>query len=155
MNAAVPFEHQGLRVVALGDRIKALLEPLEGVCRYREQRGDDSASFDVTPRNKEALAFKIAFAPGGIDLACAAFAIRELALDESETAMAIVAAILGGRVRQVRELKQGGAVRRMKTFVFDDANRLIYKNRKSRMMPFLAGRPERVVRVRFAAYAAS
>jgi hypothetical protein len=155
MNDQSQFQHQGLRVVALGDRIKALLVPLEGVCRYREQRGDDSAIFDVTPRNKEALAFKISLAPGGIDLECPAFAIKELALDETEAAVAIAAAILGGRVRQVRELKRTGAVRRMKTFVFDDANRLIYKNRKSRLLPFLAGRPEKILRVRFAAYAAS
>jgi hypothetical protein len=155
MKTAVQFEHQGLRVVALGDRIKALLEPLEAVCRYREQRGDDSASFDVTPRAKEALAFKISIAPGGIDLECPAFAIRELALDDTEIAVAIATAILNGRVRQVLQLKRSGAAGRVKTYVFDAEGRLVYKNRKSRMLPFLMQRPAAMARVRFSAYSGS
>ena len=35
-------EHRGEKAAAAGDRVKALLEPLEGVCRYRERRGDES-----------------------------------------------------------------------------------------------------------------
>ncbi len=155
MHTAAHSEHQGQRVVALGDRIKALLVPLEGRCRYREQRGDDSAIFDVTPRDPQALAFKISLAPGGIDLECPAFAIKELSLDEADIAIAIARAILDGQVRQVRELKGSGAVRRMKTFVFDDRGQLIYKNRKSRMLPFLSGKPAGIVRVRFTAYGSS
>ncbi len=145
-------EHKGQVVVALGNRIKAMLVPLEDVCRYREQRGADSASFDVTPRDKAALPFAISIAPGGIDVTCRVFEIRELSLDEAEVAVQIVAAVLSGQIRQVRQLKGNGAVRKKKTYVFDSVGQPIFKHRTAGVLPFLAGRVARTERVRFAPY---
>lgn len=124
-------EHRGEKAAAAGDRVKALLEPLEGVCRYRERRGDDTANFDVTPRQKEALPFSIAIAPGGINVDCAAFAVKELAVEEADVALALVEAILGGRVRQVRRTRASGALLAAKAFVFDAEGRLLFKHRRS------------------------
>jgi hypothetical protein len=155
MSIAVVPDHKGRQVIAAGDHIKAMLVPLAGTCRYREQRGDDAASFDVRPRSTAALAFTISIAPGGIDLQCGAFTIKELPLDQVEIATAIVAAILAGRVRQVRQLKSSGKARAMKTYVFNAGGQLVFKSRKSGVMPFLAGRFARSERIRFAAYRGS
>jgi hypothetical protein len=152
--AAIP-DHKGQHVVAAGDRIKAMLVPLAGACRYREQRGDDAANFDVRPRNTAALAFVISIAPGGVDLHSSAFSIKELPLDKAEVAIEIVAAILSGRIRQVRQLKSNGGARAMKTYVFNAGGRLVFKSRKSSGISFLAGRAVRSERVRFADYRGS
>ena len=145
-------EHRGLQVVALGDRLKALLAPLEGVCRYRERRGDDTAAFDVTPRREDALAFAVAAAPGGINLDCAAFTVKELAIEQADVAASLAEAILAGRVRQVRRLGRNGSAMAAKAFVFDAEGRLIFKQRRSTAFAGLAGKG-RIERRRFAAYA--
>jgi hypothetical protein len=152
MPMAVLPDHKGLQVAAAGDRIKVLLVPLADVCRYREQRGDDVAIFDVRPREAAALAFVISMAPGGINIESSAFSIKELSLDEAGVAIQIVAAVLAGRLRQVRQIKHNGRTRAMKTYVFDAEGQLVFKNRKSGGMLFLAGRAVRSERVRFAAY---
>jgi hypothetical protein len=156
MAASVTSHHAGQQAVAAGDRVKAMLTPLEFVCRYREQRGDDSARFEVTPRNARALPFNIAIAPGGINIDCGAFSIRELPLPEAEIALAIVEAILAGRVRQARRLKGNGAPRVVKTYVIGNRGELIFKNRRSGgVLDGLRLRrgPEATERFRFAAYA--
>jgi hypothetical protein len=156
MAVPVTSHHAGQQAVAAGDRVKAMLAPLEWVCRYREQRGDDSARFEVTPRNAHALPFSIAIAPGGINIDCGAFSIRELPLPEAGIALAIVEAILAGRVHQVRRLKANGAPRVVKTYIVGDKGELIFKNRRSANVlgSFLASRgSETTERLRFAAYA--
>ncbi len=150
--ASLNRDHRGEMAVAAGDRIKALLEPLETVCRYRERRGDDTASFDVTPRQKEALAFSIAIAPGGINLESAAFAIKELAVEEADVAVSLVEAILAGRVRQVRRVKAGGAPLTAKAYVFDAEGRLLFKQRRSTALAALS-RGGSIQRLRAAPYA--
>jgi hypothetical protein len=152
MSIAVLPDHKGLQVVATGDRIKVMLVPLAGACRYREQRGDDVAIFDVRPRNTAALAFVISIAPGGINLESSAFSIKELPLDKAGVAIEIVAATLAGRIRQVRLIKGNGRTRSMKTYVFDAKGQLVFKNRKGGLLSFLAGRSFRSERVRFADY---
>jgi hypothetical protein len=155
MSVAVIPDHKGQQVAAAGDRIKAMLAPLAGACRYREQRGDDAANFDVRPRSNEALAFTIGIAPGGIDLQCSAFSIRELPLDKSGIAIEIVAAILSGRIRQVRQIKSNGSARAMKTYVFNAGGQLVFKSRKGGILSYLAGRSARSERVRYADYRGS
>ncbi len=150
--ASLNRDHRGEKAAAAGDRIKALLEPLEPVCRYRERRGDDTASFDVTPKEKQALPFSIAIAPGGINLDCAAFAIKELAVEEAEIAVALVEAILSGRVRQVRRVKASGAALAAKAYVFDGAGKLLFKQRRSTAFAGLS-RGGRIERGRFRPYA--
>lgn len=151
MASPIP-EHRGDRAAALGRRIKALLAPLESVCRYRERIGEDSARFEVRPSNPAALAFMLAIAPGGINLDCAAFSIKELPIEEDAMAQALVAAILAGRVRELRRIGRGGAPRAAKAYVFDAEGRLLFKNRKSSLLALLPG-PRRIERRRFAAYA--
>jgi hypothetical protein len=155
MSIAVIPDHRGQHVAFAGDRIKAMLVPLADVCRYREQRGDDVAIFDVRPRNTAALAFTISIAPGGINLESSAFSIKELPLDKAEVAIEIVAAILFGRIRQVRQLKSNGGARAMKTYVFNTDGQLVFKNRKSSGISILAGRAVRSERVKFAGYRGS
>ncbi len=150
--ASLNRDHRGEKAAAAGDRIKALLEPLEPVCRYRERRGDDTASFDVTPKEKQALPFAIAIAPGGINIDSAAFAIKELAVEEADIAVALVEAILAGRVRQVRRVKSGGAPLATKAYVFDGEGRLLFKHRRSTALAGLS-RGDRIERGRFRPYA--
>jgi hypothetical protein len=150
--ASLNRDHRGEKAVAAGDRIKALLEPLETVCRYRERRGDDTASFDVTPRRADALAFSIAIAPGGINLDCVAFAIKELAVEEAAVAVSLVEAILAGRVRQVRRIKGSGAPLAVKAYVFDPEGRLLFKQRRSTAFAGLS-RGGTLQRLRAAPYA--
>jgi hypothetical protein len=155
MSIVVLPDHKGLQVVAAGDRIKAMLVPLAGACRYREQRGDDVAIFDVRPRNTGALAFVISIAPGGINLESSAFSIKELPLDKAEVAIEIVDAMLSGRIRQVRQLKGNDEARAIKTYVFNAGGQLVFKNRKRGVISFLVSRPVRSERVRFADYRGS
>ena len=155
MSIAVIPDHRGQHVAAAGDRVKAMLVPLADVCRYREQRGDDVANFDVRPRSTAALAFTISIAPGGINLQCSAFSINELPLDKVEVAIEIVAAILSGRIRQVRQLKSNGGARAMKTYVFNAGGHLVFKSRKSRGIALFTGRAVRSERVRFTGYRGS
>lgn len=133
-------EHRGEKAAAAGDRVKALLEPLETVCRYRERRGDDTANFDVTPRDKQALPFSIAIAPGGINIDSAAFAIKELAVEEADVAVSLVEAVLAGRVRQVRRVQKDGSLLAAKAYVFDADGRLLFKHRRSTALAALKGR---------------
>jgi hypothetical protein len=127
------FEAQGERLgekaFDLGQRIKAMLTPLEDVCRYREQRSHDAATFDVTPRNKASMAFKIAIAPGGINIETPAFTVHELPLAEAGIAEAFVAALLMGRVRRVIRLNGAGKQLTAKTYLFDAAGLPLYKAR--------------------------
>lgn len=145
-------DHRGERVVALGDRIKGMLAPLEGVCRYRERRGEDTASFEVTPKRKEALAFTLAAAPGGINLDCAAFAVKELAVEQADVAALMVEAILAGRVRVVRQIGRSGQPRAARAYVFDEGGALLFKHRRSGALAAFS-RVVRTERQRFAAYA--
>ncbi|MGL4240069.1 MAG: hypothetical protein ACRCTI_03050, partial [Beijerinckiaceae bacterium] len=101
-------ENLGRKAFDLGQRVKAMLAPLEDVCRYREQRGDDFASFDVTPRDKQALPFRIVIAPGGVNIETALFSVRELPLSEARIAERFVTAIIAGRVRRVTRLAASG-----------------------------------------------
>ncbi len=144
-------DHRGEKAAAAGDSVKALLEPLEGVCRYRERRSDDTANFDVTPRRQSALPFSIAIAPGGINVDCAAFAVKELAVEEAAIAIALVEAILAGRVRQVRRVRSGGALLAAKAYVFDADGRLLFKHRRSTAFAGLSPRG-RFERRRFQPY---
>jgi hypothetical protein len=144
-------EHRGLKAVAAGDAIKALLMPLEPVCRYREKRGDDTASFEVRPGNRQALPFSVSIAPGGINLESEVLTIKEIAIEQFEIVTGIVDSILAGRVRQVRQLKANGSVRVTKAYVFDQDGRLVFKNRKSAALAGLS-RTAKTERVRFSAY---
>ena len=148
------FAHVGKQVSRLGERVKAILAPLEEVCRYREQRSDDMAQFTVTPRNKAALAFHIAVAPGGINLDCEVASIHELPLTEAEIAIALVEAILAGRVAQVRQIRANGQPRVTKVYFIDGTGRMIFKQRKSSGWLALTPRAVRTVRLRFADYRA-
>jgi hypothetical protein len=152
MSIAVIPDHRGQHVSFAGDRIKVMLVPLADVCRYREQRGDDVAIFDVRPRRTSALAFTISIAPGGINLESSAFSIKELPLDKAGVAIEIVAAILSGRIRQVRQLKGNGEARAMKTYVFNTGGQLVFKSRKSSVISVFGGRAVRSERVRFTEY---
>jgi hypothetical protein len=151
-NAENGFNHMGKQVFNLGERIKAILTPLEMVCRYREQRNDDMAQFTVTPRNKAALAFSIAAAPGGINLNSAVMAIHELPLTEAAIAVALVEAIVAGRVSQVRRIRANGQARVTKVYFIDESGKLIFKQRKSSGWLPLTPRAVRTERVRFADY---
>jgi hypothetical protein len=145
-------EHLGRKAFDLGQRVKAMLSPLEDVCRYREQRGEDMASFDVTPRDTRATPFKIAIAPGGVNIDTPSFSIRELPLDEAGVAEAFVAAFLAGRMRRVTRLSASGKALAAKTYVFDAAGLPLYKHR--RRAGLLAGLSPTAGcrRERFAAY---
>ncbi len=68
----------GRMAFEIAERVKSLLVPLEDVCRYREQRREDFASFDAKPREKEAIAFSVAIAPGGVNIVTPFFTLREL-----------------------------------------------------------------------------
>jgi hypothetical protein len=119
----------GEKAFALGQRVKAMLSPLEDVCRYREQRSDEFAAFDVTPRNKAALAFKITVAPGGVNIETPLFTVTELPITEGAVAEAFVAALLAGRVRRVTRAGPSGKLLGAKTFVYDAAGRPLFKSR--------------------------
>jgi hypothetical protein len=151
MTPAVNPDDRGRMAARLGDKVKILLRPLEEVCRYRERRSEDTAAFDVTPRRKAALGFSIAIAPGGINIDTAAFSIKELAVEQADIALALVDAVLAGRLRQVRQMKAGGEPRVTKTYIFDEDGRLLFKNRKSGALTAFA-RPTRTERIRFAPY---
>jgi hypothetical protein len=152
MTKAVNPDDWGRMATTLGDQVKAMLEPLEGVCRYRERRSDDTATFDVTPGRKTALAFSVAIAPGGVNIDSSAFSIKELGIGQGDFALGIVDAILAGRLRQVRQMKANGKARVTKTFIFDQNGQLLFKNRKSGAMTALT-RPVRTDRIRFSSYA--
>jgi hypothetical protein len=145
-------EHRGRMAAEAGRRIKALLTPLEQVCRYREQLSEDMAIFEVRSAAAGALPFSIAIAPGGINVDCAAFAIRELPLEEADVAVNLAEAIIAGRVRQVRQLRGNGQVRSAKSYCFDATGKLIFRTRKSAYMAQFQ-RPARLERVRFKPYA--
>jgi hypothetical protein len=136
----------------LADQVKALLRPLEKACRYRELRSEDTATFDVRPAQKTALAFSIAIAPGGINIDSSAFSIRELAVEQADIALALVDAILAGRLRQVRQVKANGKARATKTYVFDPVGHLLFKHRRSVAMAAIT-RVQRTERLRFDPYA--
>jgi len=142
----------GRMAAELGDQVKALLRPLEKACRYRERRGEDTATFDVTPARKTALAFTIAIAPGGINIDSSAFSIKELAVEQADIALALVDAVLAGRLRQVRQVKANGKARATKTYIFDPEGHLLFKNRRSDAMAAIS-RVQRTERLRFSPYA--
>lgn len=120
-------EKLGERAFELGQRVKAMLSPLEDVCRYREQRSSDLAMFDVTPRNKRALPFSIAIAPGGVNIDTPVFRMRELPVTEAKVIEQFVVAFLAGRVRRVASLSAGGKTLVTKTYLFDEAGLPLYK----------------------------
>ncbi len=121
--------HYGRLAADLGQRVKAMLSPLEDVCRYRERRGEDDAEFDVRPREPRAVPFRMSIAPGGVNIETPLFNIRELPVAEAWLAEALVASLLAGRVRRVSRLSAGGKELGSKTFVFDDHGRPLYKHR--------------------------
>lgn len=112
----------------LSHRIKALLSPLEDVCRYREQRSDDFASFDVTPRNRQALPFKMAIAPGGVNVETPFFSIREFPVTDARVVEQMAEAFLDGRVRRVTRFSASGKVLASKTFVFSEDGLILFKH---------------------------
>ncbi len=147
-------ENLGRKAFDLGQRVKAMLSPMEDVCRYREQRSDDAASFDVTPRGKRAMPFKIAIAPGGVNIETPLFRIHELPLDEARLAEAFVEAILAGRMRRVARLSTSGKVLAARTFVFDGAGLPFYKHRSRAGLLAGLSRASGYRRERFAPYRA-
>jgi hypothetical protein len=150
-----PGHDFGRMASELADRVKAMLQPLEDVCRYREQRNEDYASYEVTPRNKQALAFSIAVAAGGANVETAHFKIREFPVADADVVIQMVEAFLLGRVRRVTRLSAGGKLLAGKTYVFGRDGGILFKHRKQ--MGVLAGfmRTARRERVRFGAYRAT
>jgi uncharacterized protein YaaQ len=144
----------GEKAFALGQRVKAMLSPLEDVCRYREQRSEDFAAFDVTPRNKAALPFTITIAPGGVNVGTPLFTVTELPVTEAAVAEAFVAAILGGRVRRVTRLAASGELLGAKTFVFDAGGQPMFKSRMRAGLFAGLAKAARRGRDRFAPYRA-
>lgn len=144
--------NRGAMAAAAGQRIKALLSPLETVCRYREQRGDDYARFEVTPRAREALPFSVAVAPGGINIDSPALSIREFPLEDANVTIAIIEAILAGRVRRVVQRKANGSDRMSKTYVFGETGQLLFRFRRASGLTALS-RPGGMTRIRYAPYA--
>jgi hypothetical protein len=136
----------------LGQRIKAMLSPLEDVCRYRERRSEDHAEFDVKPRNASAIAFRVSVAAGGVNIETPYFTIHELPVAESPLAEAFVSAFLDGRVRRVLRLSAGGRLLGAKTFVFDGERKLLYKHRSQAGMLAMFTRTARHGRERFEGY---
>ncbi|MGL5115435.1 MAG: hypothetical protein ACRC7G_13110 [Beijerinckiaceae bacterium] len=145
------IRHRGEAANDLGQRIKAMLAPLEDVCRYREQRDSDTARFDVKPKG-EAMPFRIDIAPGGINILCEAFSIHEMPLEQSDVAAAFVEAILAGRLRRVSHEAVNGKLIAEKTYVFAEDGRLIYRHRRKKGLPFVPRRKAITRRQRFAAY---
>jgi hypothetical protein len=139
----------------LGQRIKAMLSPYEDVCRYREQRNEDFSSFDVRPRNRQALPFTVAVAPGGVNIDTPVFSIREFPLTEARVAEQMVEAILLGHVHRVTRLSAAGKLLAAKAYLFGRDGLILFKHRSRAGL--LAGltRAARRERIRFAAYRAS
>jgi hypothetical protein len=144
----------GKMAIELGQRVMAMLSPLTDVCRFREQRNEDFSAFDVTPRNKRALPFKIAIAPGGANIDTAYFSIREFPVTDAKVVEQMVEAFLEGRVTRVTRLSAGGKLLAGKTYVFDGEGRILFKHRSQAGV--LAGftRTARRGRERFQAYRA-
>jgi hypothetical protein len=136
----------------LAQRVKAMLAPLEDVCRYREQRSEDFAAYDVKPARKDALAFSMAIAPGGANLDTPLFAIREFPVTEAKVMAAMVEAILEGRVRRVTRLSASGRTLAAKVFIFDSSGRVLYKHRRQAGVLSGFSRTARRGRERFPAY---
>ncbi len=119
----------GRMAFEIAERVKSLLVPLEDVCRYREQRREDFASFDAKPREKEAIAFSVAIAPGGVNIVTPFFTLRELPVTEGDTIIAIVQALLDGRVRRVSRLSSSGKALTAKTYLRERGGRMIFRHR--------------------------
>jgi hypothetical protein len=149
---SIPGHDFGRMALALADRVKDLLVPLEDVCRYREQRNEDFAAFEATPRNKQALVFKVAIAPGGVNLETAHFKIREFPVTESNVMAGMIEAILQGRVRQITRESASGKALAAKTYVFSDTGAILFKHKSQ--FGILAGltRTARRKRTRFQGY---
>jgi hypothetical protein len=135
-------------------RVKAMLSPLEDVCRYREQRSEDFAAYDVKPGRKDALPFSLAIAPGGINLDTALFTIREFPVTEARVMEQMVEAMLEGRVRRVTRHSAGGKLLAAKVYLFDANGRLLYKHRRKAGALTGLTRTARWGRERFGAYRA-
>ncbi len=149
--ASLNRDHRGEKAAAAGDRIKALLEPLEPVCRYRERRGDDTASFDVTPKEKQALPFAIAIAPGGINIDSAAFSSRSWrSRRRTSPSRSLRRSWRAGCGRW--RVKGSGAPLATKAYVFDGEGRLLFKHRRSTALAGLS-RGGRIERGRYRPYA--
>jgi hypothetical protein len=136
----------------IAQRVKALLSPLEDVCRYREQRSEDFAAYDVKPARKGALPFSIAIAPGGVNLDTPHFSIQEFPVTEAKAMEQMVEAIIEGRARRVTRLSAGGRLLAAKVFLFDPAGRMLYKNRRQAGVLAWLSRTARRERERFAPY---
>jgi hypothetical protein len=142
----------GRMAMALADRVKDMLVPLEDVCRYREQRNEDFAAFDVKPRNKQALGFNMAIAPGGINLETGHFKIREFPVTEADVMALMVEAFLLGRIRRVTRLSASGKVLAGKTYIFGPDGSILFKHRKQMGVLAVMTRTARRERTRYQAY---
>ena len=142
----------GHRAAALASDIKRLLVPFEHVCRYRERRSDDAASFDVTPRNVRAIPFQVAIAPGGVNIISPVLEIKEISPEENEIILDVIGALLHGRVRQVRITSTRGRLLASKSFTFNAHGLPVYKQRRKVGMLGLGRGSKRTERLRFAPY---
>lgn len=154
MQAGGGGDNLGRQAFELGQRIKAMLAPLEDVCRYREQRSQDFAQFDVTPRDRQALPFSLTVAPGGVNIKTGFFEIRELPLSEDRVAEALAEAILAGRVRRVVRLSAAGKALAAKTYLFDAVGLPLYRHRSRAGLLAGLSRTGGYGRERFAPYKA-
>jgi hypothetical protein len=152
MSLALRGQDLGRQAFDLAERVKGMLSPLEDVCRYRERRSEDFAQFDVTPRDKQALPFRVAIAPGGVNIDTALFNLRELPLSEAAIVAGFVDAFLAGRLRRVTRLSTGGRLLASKTYVFDADGRVLYRHRSQAGMIAGLCRTGRRARVRYRPY---
>jgi hypothetical protein len=152
MTQEIGSHHVGRMAANTGQRVKAVLTPLEDVCGYREQVGEDTAIYTAKPREQGALPFSISIAPGGINIETSVFMIKELPIDQADFAVAMVEAIVNGRVRLVRRVSASGKTISAKAFVFGLDNRPLYKQRRSTALAGLKGRGARHERVRIDPY---
>jgi hypothetical protein len=125
-------QHIGRLAAEAGQRVKALLTPLEPVCRYGERLGDDTAYFEVRPRAAEALPFTIAIAPGGINIDSTLLTMKELPIEQAEIAIGVVEAILAGRVRAVSLATAGGRIVSRRITVVDADGRPLLRQTKKK-----------------------
>lgn len=145
--------HRGEAAFAVAQQVKAMLTPLENVCRYREQRDSETATYEVTRAPSNALPFRVDIAPGGINVVSEAFTIRDLPLEQDELALALVHALLAGRVHQVRLMGSKGAMLAEKTYVFGEAGELLYRHKRKAGFRLLSQRRAGFVRKAFSPFA--
>jgi hypothetical protein len=140
MTEPLGSHHTGRKAAEVGRRVKAILAPLEDVCGYREQLGDDTAIYTAKPRDPAALPFSVSIAPGGINIDTTAFAVREMPIEQADMAVAMIDAVVSGRVRLVRRISRAGKTLAAKAFVFDRSGLLLFKQRRSTAFASLQAR---------------